>query len=418
MQAIILAAGRSSRFYPFTNFSHKSLIKILGKSVIEHTILSLKAAEITEIIVVVGKESTIPSLLQDGKHLGVSIQYVVQVEPLGMGNALLLAKEYIHDNFLLLNAHHVDVATFITEMKRVLQKDVNGVLLAETRVATWKYGVLRVKENKVLDLVEKPKKGEEPSKFCVVGIYLFSPLFFDALSKTPNDHYQLEAAIAQFAKTHEVVAVKAWEKTVTLKYPWDILIVKNYLLENMKEYISPNASIAKTAEIIGNVYIEDGVKVLEGACIKGPCYIGKNAFIGTKAIVRNDVDIEESAVIGASMEIKNTLVQEGATTHSGFIGDSVIGANCKIGGLFCTANVRLDRSVIAVQTKDETIETELKSLGVLMGDNVRIGTLVSTMPGVIIGKNAIIGPSTVVLHSVRENVKYYTRFQEVIEEQG
>ena len=50
MQAILLAAGQSSRLYPFTNGMHKSMIKILGKPLLEHTIVGLQHAGIKEII--------------------------------------------------------------------------------------------------------------------------------------------------------------------------------------------------------------------------------------------------------------------------------------------------------------------------------------------------------------------------------
>lgn len=415
MQAVILAAGKSSRFYPFTNYSHKSLIKVAGKPLIIHTILGLKKAGIKEIVIVIGKESSIPSVIES-ENLDVSITFVVQKEPLGMGNAILQAKDYIKDDFLLLNAHHVDVSLFIDGMRSVYANNVKAVLLAEERDAAWKYGVLSLEGNKVLDLVEKPKKEELPSKTCVIGIYLFSPLFLNALENTPAEHYQLEAAIAQFAKTNNVVAFSTKHKAITLKYPWDVLAVKDYLINNLPLYISKSAAVAKSAEVIGNVYIEDGAVIMEGACIKGPSYIGKNAVVGSRAIIRNGTDLEQDCVAGATIEIKNSLLQDGATTHSGFIGDSIIGRKCKIAAAFETANVRIDRKTVPVLVHDEKVDSGLKSLGIIMGDAVSVGIRVSTMPGAIIGNNSTIGPSTTVSHNIKENVTYYTKFQEIIEE--
>jgi len=54
MQAVILAAGKSSRFYPYSNLPHKSCFKVLGKTILEHTLLSIKKAGINDVIIVVG----------------------------------------------------------------------------------------------------------------------------------------------------------------------------------------------------------------------------------------------------------------------------------------------------------------------------------------------------------------------------
>lgn len=415
MQAVILAAGKSSRFYPYTGISHKSLFPIMGKPIITHTLLSIKTIGIRDVIIVISKDSAIKKLIGQGRDLGLKITYVVQKEkPQGMGYTLLLAKKHIKGNFFLLHPHHVDISRFAKDMISAKTKDTHEVLLAEKREDTWKYGVLKTVKDKVVDLVEKPEKGSEPSKLCIVGIYLFSKGFLSLLSKVPQEHYQFEKAIAQFAKKASVRVVQAKTPTVTLKYAWDIFGVKDYLFSKMKKYIAKNVSIAKDAKITGKVYIEEGVKIMEGAHIKGPCYIGKNAYIGTNALLRNGVDVEESSTIGAFMEIKNSIVLENSTTHSGFIGDSIIGKNCKIAAQFCSGNVRLDRKPVQVKALDEAIDSGRKYLGAIIGNSVMLGIKVSTMPGVIIGNGATIGPSTVVMHNVLDNTLYYTKFQEVV----
>src|SRR5947209_2985158 len=99
MQAVILAAGQSSRFYPFSHVAHKTLIKMMGKTLLEHTLLSLKKSDITEVIIVVGKINSVEQIVGDGTTLGIHITYVVQPEPLGMGDALLQAEAEIKEDF-------------------------------------------------------------------------------------------------------------------------------------------------------------------------------------------------------------------------------------------------------------------------------------------------------------------------------
>ena len=414
MQAVILAAGKSSRFYPYNYFSHKSLIKILGKPIIVHTIESIKKSGIKDIILIISKDSEIKKILGSGKNLGVNIQYVVQKEPTGGGNGLLLAEKSIGGDFFLLNVSRVDFWEFKELMLSKKSKNDKAILLAKKEKNLEKYGFLKVEKDKVLDLIEKPQKGKEPSNLRLIGIYLFTKDFLKTLRQTLDEHYRLEKAISSFSKIHPVKFVETEKEAPSLKYSFDLLGIKNYLLKNIKKSIGKNVKIAKSSEVIGKVIIQDGVEIMEGARIKGPCSIGKNSVIGNNVILRNGVDVEENCVIGANMEIKNSLIMKGTKVHSGFIGDSIIGENCRIGADFSTANVRLDRKPVGVVIKEREIDSGLNHLGTLVGRNTKIGIKASTMPGTVIGQNAIVGPSTVVLNNVVEDTKYFTKFKEIV----
>ncbi|MBI2033128.1 MAG: NTP transferase domain-containing protein [Candidatus Levybacteria bacterium] len=413
MQALILAAGRSSRFYPF-NTSHKSCVSILGKSIIEHTIESVARSGIKDIVVVVSQNSSVKKILGEGKKFGVKISYIVQENPTGAGDAILQARDYITSDFYLLNANRIEFASFADLLLEKKKNSDNIVLLARKESSLSSFGTLKIDGDTVLSIVEKPKKGEEPSDLKVVGLYLLPPSFIDLLTTVESDHYSLENAISKAAGQGKVKFVETSQDTVSLKYPWDLLTIKDYLLKNSTSSISKNANIAQGAQIIGKVVVEDGARIMEGAVIKGPAYIGKNVTVGTNAIIRGKSSIEEGAVIGARMEIKNSLIGKQTTTHSGFIGDSVIGENCKIAAQFCTANVRLDRENVTIKTETGKIDTLKQSLGVIMGENVFAGIRVSTMPGVIIGRNVTIGPQTVVMHNLEDDITFYSTFSETV----
>lgn len=414
MQAVLLAAGESSRFNPYNNFSHKSLVKVMGKKILEHTLSSVKKAGISDVVVVCGKDSKVKeAIIGNGNSLGLRITYLEQEQSLGMGNALLLAKDYLKEDFFLLNAYHFDFFKFSNLFKLQKQKD-EVILLARKDSNLSQYGILKTEKDKVLEIIEKPKKGEEPSSLRIIGIYLLSKKFLDILKETPLEHYHLEKALSSFAKKGLVRFVETNEESVSLKYPWDLLSLKNFLFKDIKGSISKNSKIAKSAEIDGKVIIEDGVNILGGAKIKGPCFIGKNTLIGNNAILRGGVDIGENCVVGANMEIKNSLIMSGSKTHSGYIGDSIIGVNCRIAAQFCTANRRLDRGFINAQVKGEKVNTGFNFLGAIIGSDVSIGIKSSTMPGVIIGNNSLIGPSTIVQSNVLDNTKYYSKFEEMV----
>jgi bifunctional UDP-N-acetylglucosamine pyrophosphorylase/glucosamine-1-phosphate N-acetyltransferase len=248
-------------------------------------------------------------------------------------------------------------------------------------------------------------------------MYRLSKDFIQTLEDTPTEEYHFEKALSHFAKKHSIVALKTENPTITLKYAWDLLAIKDYLLSNLpNSSISPKAFIAKDAVLSGNVMVEDDATIMEGVCIKGPAYIGKDVTIGNRAIVRGGVIVEENATIGSQLEIKNTVVMSNTTTHSGFIGDSIVGSDTKIAAGFITANARLDRQSVKTIVRGEKVDTGIRHFGTIVGNDNNIGIRVSTMPGVITGNHVIIGPSTTVMKNIPDKTKYYTRFQEVIEE--
>lgn len=413
--AVILAAGQSSRFYPYNGNGHKSMISLLGQPILQHTIESLKKTSITNLIIVVPPDGVIEKYFGDGKACGVTIRYVVLPKPEGMGKALLVAKDYIkEENFFVLAPYHIQADRLISEMMEKKTQGIDAVLLAKTKKDISGRGVLVVENDSVKDIVEKPKPQDAPSNLCVIGIYLLSQSFLRTLSETPQEHYQFEKALAAYAKNHDVRYVETKTEPLTLKYPWDIFGLLAYLFSSMKESTGTGTTIAESAEIIGDVIIGNNVILMEGAKIKGPCYIGDNVTVGNNAIIRSGSDIEKGCVIGANMEVKHSLLMQDTTTHSGFIGDSIIGESCKIAAQFCSANVRIDRKPVAVTVKGEPVDTGLKSLGTFIGNNVKVGIKASTMPGVIIGNNAVIGASTNVLHNVSSDTTYYTKFHEVV----
>lgn len=411
MQVIILAAGSSSRFYPF-NTEHKSEFIIAGKAIICYTIESLIKAGINNVVVVVSPKSNISQLLASYKDK-IRISYVIQDEPKGAGNALILCEKYLENQFFLMNASHIDFHEF--KEKMFTKKDVNVVLIARREKDASQYGILKVKDDLVLDIVEKPNINSENSNLRVIGIYLFKKEFIQTLKNTPDQHYQLESALSFETKKGEVKFVEISNEILTLKFAWNLFNFKNYILDKLPNYISKNVQIAKSVVIEGNVFIEDGVKILENAVIKGPCFIGKNSLVGNNALIRNKSCIEENVIIGSNIEIKNCLILNNTTTHSGLIEDSIIGKNCRIAAGILTANVRLDRDNIKIQVKGERISSGFKYFGIILGNKTDFGVRVTTMPGVIIGNNCLIGPESIVIKNIESNIKFYANFKEIIE---
>lgn len=413
--AVLLAAGESSRFFPF-NAKHKCLVKICGESIISHTVRAAKKTGLDNLIIVVPNETDFQNELGDGSKYGVNITYVIQDQPEGMGEALLLASKYIDSDFYLLNSNHVE----FEELKYDLDKklgELRAVLLG--KYSEEKHlGALKVDGDRVLEVVEKPESTEGFSELKVVGVYYLNQSFLEILKNTPKEHYSFEKALDDYARQGNVYISETSGTVLSLKYPWHLLEVKNYLLSKMEGKIASTARVSDHAIFEGEIVIEEGATIMENATIKGPAYIGKGAYVGSNSLLRNGVSLEDDSVVGSFMEVKNSLVMADTKTHSGHLEDSVIGEKSRIGALITTANIRLDRENVTSIVKNEKIDTGIKSLGAIIGSNTYIGARVTTMPGVIIGNNVNIGPTTTVMKNIDSDTSYYTEFNEIVEKKN
>ncbi|MFB6100615.1 MAG: bifunctional sugar-1-phosphate nucleotidylyltransferase/acetyltransferase [Candidatus Nanohalobium sp.] len=420
MKAVILAAGESSRFKPLSDKRHKALTHILGKPIIEHTIEELREASVEEVIVVQGPEKNIEEELG-----GAADRYVVQEEPNGMGHALNQAREFLDDKFLVLTPYRSRASElFEPMMQKAEREDAKIVFVSSETKEPEKYGILDVEDGKATDIVEKPEPGEAPSDRKVVGMYLLSPEFFDHLDSVEEWEYQYEDALSSMMEENPAEVVKIEEEPGSIKYPWDLFDVINELMAEKERSISGSAEIAESAQVKGKVIIEEGATVYENAVVKGPAYIGRNAVVGNNAILRNGSVLEESTVAGANSEIKNSILQPGASTHSGFVGDSIIGRNTKIGAGTIVANRGFreegDRPEIEVDLmgKDRKEGSGRNSLGCFIGENVDIGVNCSIMPGIEIGSNSKVGPGTVVKENVKPRETVYVDQEQVRKDQN
>jgi UDP-N-acetylglucosamine diphosphorylase / glucose-1-phosphate thymidylyltransferase / UDP-N-acetylgalactosamine diphosphorylase / glucosamine-1-phosphate N-acetyltransferase / galactosamine-1-phosphate N-acetyltransferase len=400
MQAVILAAGENSKFWPL-NKKHKSLIKIMGKPLVYYTIESLAKTGIEEIIIVQDKNKDIEEELKN-YSLGVSVKYVVQPEPKGMGDAIMAAEKLISNYFFVLHAHKINAGDYVKPLLEKSKETRSELIILGTKTdKPWLYGILRIEGDAAKELIEKPAQGKEVSDIKVSGIYLLPQNFFAYHRRIPEKHYSFEDALNLYMREDDVRVLIIGKEISSLKYPWHLFEVNKYLMD---KYLGKKPHIGKN------------VKVFENAVIKGSCYIGDNCVIGTNALVREYTNLENNSVVGANAEVARCIFQEDVHIHSGFFGDSVFGKGCKVGAGTVTANVRIDREEIKSTVKGEKIGTGLNSLGVITGENTKIGINCSLMPGKLIGSDCKIGPSSIVSENIEDSSTFYTKFENFKEE--
>lgn len=408
MQAVILAAGESSRFWPL-NKKHKSLIKIMGKPLIWHTIEGLKKSGIKEIIIIQGPKRDIEEELSNYSGLG-EIKYTVQYEPKGTGDALWQARNLIKGAFVLLGPHKVDISDYLPSL---IEKSQNGNIVVLTGVKTnfpWDHGVVRFKRDKVLEIVENPGSGQEPSDINAAETYVLPRAIFDHYEKVEPKEDNLIDSINFLIKAGGANIVILDKETVSLKYPWRLFYANEYLLRKIKKNII--GEIESNVKIIGPVIIEKGTVVKSGAYIEGPVYIGKDCEIGPNCFVRPFTSIGDGCHIGNAVEIKDSIIGDDSNVpHLSYVGDSIIGKNCNLGAGTITANLRFDKNTIKALIKGEKLDTGRRKFGCVIGDNTQTGTNCSLMPGVLIGSGCEIWPNSLISENIEDNSIFYTNFE-------
>ena len=198
---------------------------------------------------------------------------------------------------------------------------------------------------------------------------------------------------------------------VKYTYPWEVLPhIGEYILELGNKL--PKEEYNKIGE---DVWIHKTAIVFESAYIHGPAIICKDAQIRHCAFIRANAIVGEGAVVGNSTELKNVILfNKVQTPHYNYVGDSILGYKSHMGAGSITSNVKSDKTLVVIKNKKEQIETGIKKVGAMLGDNAEIGCGSVLNPGTVIGRNTNVYPLSAVRGVVPENSIYKNK-NEIIE---
>ncbi|MGR3175179.1 MAG: bifunctional sugar-1-phosphate nucleotidylyltransferase/acetyltransferase [Candidatus Scalindua sp.] len=391
IQAVIMAAGKSTRTWPLTLTKPKPLLKVMNKEIIKHNLDALQGL-VGEVIIIVGfkKEMIIEEI--GHKYGKLKIRYAEQKRQLGTGHALKYVEKLIKGKFIVIGGDDI-----------FSRKDIKACLRHKYAVLGCKvedpgrFGVFVVKGKEVKKVIEKPKKFV--SDIANTGLYVFDESVFEfKLRKSQRGEYEIVDYINALVRKESVVCEKVKGHWLSVGYPWDLIEANSVLVSEIKDDIK--GKVEKNVIVKGKLKVGKGTKILPGTYIKGNVVIGENCSIGPNCYLRGNTSIGNGCHIGQAVEIKNSVIMDNAKVpHLSYIGDSVIGENSNLGAGTITANLKHDNKNVISVVKGKIVDTGRRKFGTIIADDVHTGintTIypgrkiwpgVSTLPGEIVDKD-------------------------------
>jgi UTP--glucose-1-phosphate uridylyltransferase len=283
-KAVLPAAGLGTRFLPATKAQPKEMLTVVDKPQIQYVVEECVASGIEHIIIITGKgKQSIEDhfdhapalerfLEEKGRHDQaemvrkisnmVQVSYTRQKEPLGLGHAVLVAKDLVGDEPFVVLLGDVLIPGKNPATKQLI--DVynatgTGVIAVEevARERTQLYGIIDAEPAplppfgerllRIRDLVEKPKPADAPSNLAITGRYLLPPSIFDCLERTKpgaGNEIQLTDAMRILAKEqglwaliYEGISYDAGDKLGFLKATVELALQNEELGKGFREYL-------------------------------------------------------------------------------------------------------------------------------------------------------------------------------------
>jgi len=283
---VILAAGKGTRLFPFSDRYPKPVLPICNKPLIEYQVETMCSLGIKTVFIVIAHLGfRIANELGDGSKYGVKIRYVDQGETLGIAHAVGKIESLVDRPFLLFLGEIFFITDDLSPMLDDLRSgEANAVLATmvekDPDAIKRNFAVIASEDGYVSRVVEKPRYISTRTKGC--GLYLFDQHIFDCIRRTPRtamrDEYEITDAVQimidyGFKVRHRTLI----KEDLNLTFPEDLLAINMLELKRLGR-----------RSIIG-----ENVQMSEGTCIE-------NAVIGDETLIRNPIDISNCVILPES----------------------------------------------------------------------------------------------------------------------
>jgi len=299
LKGVILAAGKGTRMYPFSESYPKPIMPIANKPLMAYQLELMASIGIKEVIVVIGYLGyEIVRRIGTGNEYGLRIRYIEQKDTLGIAHALGCLENELDRPFLLFLGDIFFEADNIGRMVSAMEEDGLQCVIAtkienDMEKIKRNFAVVFDEDNFVKRVIEKPRHTSNNHKGC--GLYLFNLQIFDAIRRTPRtamrDEYEITDAMQILINDGgRVRGLEVVKEDTNLTFPQDLLSLNMNALQErgVENLIGSETDIHPEARLMN-------------------CVIGNNARIPHPVSLQNCL-VFEHATVPAGKEISNSII--------------------------------------------------------------------------------------------------------------
>lgn len=239
MKGLILCGGNGTRLRPITNNLQKQLLPIANKPIVFYIIEDMIKSGIHDIGIVVGpnKDQVIKAI--QSREWGINIKFINQEAPLGLANAVLSARDFLDEEFVMYLGDNILVGGISEYIRNFKDKQADACILITDVNNPEECGMAVVNRNGIVEEVREkpgrvdPKLENKKNTFGIIGIYFFKPVIVNACNniyKSSRGEYEITHAIQYLVeKNFNVISekIKFWWKDIGA--PKDLLDANIYI---------------------------------------------------------------------------------------------------------------------------------------------------------------------------------------------
>ena len=317
MQAVVLVGGEGTRLRPLTYITPKPMVPIFGIPFLERTLLRLRDAGITDVILPAGYlPEAITSYFGTGERFGMKLTYVIEDVPLGTAGALKNIEHLIEGPFFVLNG---DVLTGL-DLRAMLEfhreRGGLGALHLITVGDPSAYGcVVHDASGRISAFIEKPPRATAPTNEINAGTYLLEREILAAIPAGRAVSIERETfpqLLAVHAPLHGYSTADYW---VDLGRPEHYLQAHSDILAG--KLILPGVPGAGPFEgATGPVQIDPRATIELGAMLGPSAVIGAGSRVAAGARIARSV-LWDNVIVGPGASIEGAILASGVVVGAG-----------------------------------------------------------------------------------------------------
>jgi bifunctional UDP-N-acetylglucosamine pyrophosphorylase/glucosamine-1-phosphate N-acetyltransferase len=447
--AVILAAGKGTRLWPYGDTNPKAALPLGNRPVIHHQLDALASAGVKTVSVVVGYlEGMVRAACaswQSQAKSPLEIHIVPLSSPRGTAYSALSGLTARADSGAPAYLLPGDLYFHPDDLKALAERTKPGsvaCLVSPLEERSCQDVVSLEVENGKGKAVHAHSRCAAQGGRTLTGLYAVPADFVRHLAATPEIPTCVEigamppAEQALFETLHqflrgggEVLAVEAKERVIDMDRPWDLLEANMLCAERETSVLSKNvlakgASIDPAARLEGFVKLGAGSKIGPGVIVYGNLIVGANttitdgAYVGENTLIGDDCKIWRGClvggksvighrcVVGHGAEVEGLIMDEAYSYHYGEYW-GILGKCCDLGAATVCGTLRFDDGETTHRVKGRKETPRWHSNATYLGDYVRTGVNAILMPGVKAGPYSLIGAGVYLNEDIPNNTAVF-----------